>query len=79
MIVPGLLLVSSLSSTDVIGMPPDAFLTASLICVMAEEVPSVAIMSIGSVFTMGIMILLIPMIAVGIAIGTGYIPLDYVR
>ena len=33
----------------------------------------------GLLFTMGIMILLIPMIAVGIAIGTGYIPLDYVR
>jgi hypothetical protein len=27
----------------------------------------------------GAMILLIPFIAVGIAIGTGYIPLDYVR
>ena len=33
----------------------------------------------GLLFTMGILILLIPFVAVSIAIGTGYIPLDYVR
>ena len=33
----------------------------------------------GLLFAMGGMILLIPFIAVGITIGTGYIPLEYVR